>query len=146
MRIFSFIGQRKILSYLPMRVSTILVVDDEEAVREALSLVLGKAGYTVKTAANGQSGLELLQQGPLPDVILLDLMMPVMTGFEVLAALRMQPAWSAIPVVVLTAAVGDSAENLHVAAALRKPFALSDVQASIHIALASKRSQEDETR
>jgi putative two-component system response regulator len=119
----------------------VLVVDDEPAVRATLSSLLEKAGYSVESAPNGQAGLRLLQRGPVPDLIVLDLMMPVMTGFEVLAVLRKQPAWAAIPVIVLTATPGHSAEDLQVDALLKKPFDMADVQASIYVALASRRSR-----
>jgi CheY-like chemotaxis protein len=122
-----------------MKRRRVLVVDDEPAVRATLSNHLEKAGYGVESAPNGQAGLRMLQRGPLPDLLLLDLMMPVMTGFEVLAQLRLHPEWKTVPVIVLTATPGHTAEELKVDALLKKPFDLSDVQAAILVALASRR-------
>jgi CheY-like chemotaxis protein len=117
----------------------VLVIDDEPGVRAMLAAFLEKAGYRVESAPNGQAGLRALQRGPLPDLVVLDLMMPVMTGFEVLEQLRLQPAWAAIPVIVLTATPGHTPAQLQVDAILKKPFVLADVQASIHVALAARK-------
>jgi CheY-like chemotaxis protein len=122
----------------PLRV---LVIDDEPAIRATLSGMLEKAGYAVESAPNGEAGLRLLQRGPLPDLILLDLMMPVMTGFEVLKQLRLHPSLTEIPVIVLTATPGHTAAELKIDAVLKKPFNLADVQASIFVALASRRGK-----
>src|SRR5437899_9912554 len=69
---------------MAQRGGTVLVVDDEAPVLEVLRGFLTKAGYDVLAASNGAAGLELVHAGPSPDLIVLDLMMPVMTGFEVL--------------------------------------------------------------
>lgn len=119
----------------------VLVVEDIAGVREELRRILEQAAYRVETAENGQAGLRFLQRPPLPDLILLDLMMPVMTGFEVLAALRLQPHWAAIPVVVLTATPGQTADKLQVDAVLKKPFNEADVKAAIYLAMASSRAR-----
>jgi CheY-like chemotaxis protein len=119
----------------------VLVVDDEPAVRVTLSGFLEKAGYVVESASNGQTCLRVLQRAPAPDLLVLDLMMPVLTGFEVLAVMRAEPALAAIPVIILTATPGHTAKDLHVDAVLKKPFDMADVQASIHVALASRGSR-----
>ena len=80
----------------------ILVVDDEPDIRNVLEQAITDAGYTVRTAAGGQEALRLVDQAH-PGVILLDLMMPDMDGFEVLQRIRANPLTSNIPVVVLTA-------------------------------------------
>lgn len=82
---------------------TILVVDDEETQREIVSAVLGAVGYVVRAAKSGAEALDLLREaeGDVPDLILLDLMMPQMDGYEVLAELR--PDFPDLPVIVLTA-------------------------------------------
>ena len=116
---------------------TVLVIDDEETIRDVLGRFLGKAGYDVKTARDGAAALEMVHTGFRPDVIVLDLMMPVMSGFEVLSALRVNPEWSTIPVVILTATMGYSAEHLQAAAVLAKPFDSATVQAAVEKALAS---------
>ncbi len=84
------------------RPASVLVVDDDAAVRALLGQHLGRAGYDVREAEHGQAAIEAIEQR-VPDAILLDLMMPVMDGFEFLEVLRAREAWRAIPVVVVTA-------------------------------------------
>jgi CheY-like chemotaxis protein len=81
---------------------TILVVDDNENATRITARMLGNLGYDVVTALDGQRALELVA-GRAPDCILLDIMMPTMSGLEVLARLKHDPATSAIPVILLTA-------------------------------------------
>lgn len=80
----------------------VLVVEDDTATRAVLRRMLGQEGWLVDEAENGNVALARLA-GRTPDLILLDLMMPEMDGFEFLDALRGVPAWQRIPVVVLTA-------------------------------------------
>jgi GAF domain-containing protein/CheY-like chemotaxis protein len=84
------------------REAPVLVVDDDATLRELLRRILEGAGYTVVEAENGRIALERLRT-LAPGVILLDLMMPEMDGFEVVAELRRHEAWRAIPIVVVTA-------------------------------------------
>jgi two-component system chemotaxis response regulator CheY len=91
---------------------TILVVDDEGDVREALKLALELEGYRVFTAAHGREALEQLRAGLLPGVVLLDLMMPVMNGPEFLQAMRSDPRFVTLPVVIVTA-FSRMADELH---------------------------------
>ena len=79
-----------------------LVVEDDGSQREAIRGILDARGCIVKEAGNGRLALEALAGG-VPDIILLDLMMPEMDGFEVVAALQANPSWRNIPVVVVTA-------------------------------------------
>ena len=67
---------------------TVLVVDDEESVRHVASEILRFLGYSVLAAASGEKGVELVRAGARPDVVLLDLIMPGMNGFQTLQALR----------------------------------------------------------
>ena len=82
---------------------SILVIEDDENIQDIFRLALGFEGYTVTTASNGQEGLEALKEGPLPFLILVDLMMPVMDGWTFMEELQKLPAYAAIPVVVITA-------------------------------------------
>jgi len=84
------------------RPSIVLVVEDDEAQRQLVCGILGTQGWEVREAANGRLALDALANG-LPDIILLDLMMPEMDGFQLVAALQANPAWRNIPVVVVTA-------------------------------------------
>jgi len=82
--------------------ATVLIIDDDHFFTELVSLHLMLAGYTVQTAKDPAEGLRAVIDGP-PDLILLDLDLPYMSGFEVLEALRSDPASRGIPVIMLTA-------------------------------------------
>jgi signal transduction histidine kinase/DNA-binding response OmpR family regulator len=94
---------RKVVArhFAPEAGSTALLVDDDSIVREAVSSALLEAGWEVLEAENGRVGLERLAS-QRPSLILLDLMMPVMDGFDFLVELHANPEWREIPVVVLT--------------------------------------------
>jgi len=77
----------------------ILVVDDEESILKLLRVNLGRDGYELVTASNGESALELLQERR-PDLVILDIMMPGLDGFQVLGLIRQR---SNVPVIMLTA-------------------------------------------
>ena len=79
----------------------VLVVDDDPIVRAVVSQTLERAGWSIAEAENGRIALQRVA-ARRPDVIVLDLLMPVLNGFEFLAALRRDPAWRSVPVVVLT--------------------------------------------
>ncbi len=82
----------------------VLVVEDDPDIRDSIRELLESEGLTVSVAANGQEALAHLNEtGPLPDLVLLDLMMPVMDGFAFRARQRADPRLARIPVVVLSA-------------------------------------------
>jgi CheY-like chemotaxis protein len=81
----------------------ILIVEDDADICEALALTLRDEGFTVASAANGKEGLEQLQKGPRADLIVLDLMMPVMDGWQFRREQQRDPRLSAIPVVIISA-------------------------------------------
>jgi CheY-like chemotaxis protein/two-component sensor histidine kinase len=81
---------------------SILVVEDNEEQRQLVRTILAARGWRVREAANGRLALDAVE-AELPDVILLDLMMPEMDGFELVAALQVKAAWREIPIVVVTA-------------------------------------------
>jgi len=81
---------------------TILIVDDEPDIRESLSDLLEDEGYAVVTASNGKEGLEQLPRLPRPCAVILDIIMPVMSGTEFYAAMQADPALADIPVLVST--------------------------------------------
>ena len=81
--------------------TTILIVDDEQDILELLKYNLNKEGYRVLTATNGRDALQLL--GRRPNLVLLDVMMPEMDGWEVCKAIRRNPQSSTVPVIFLTA-------------------------------------------
>jgi CheY-like chemotaxis protein len=105
--------------------SKLLIVDDEVAILEALTDILSVEGYEVTTAANGAEGLDHVRKDR-PDLILLDLMMPVMDGQEMLRRLKEDPELRATPVVVMSAGRVSKSE-LQGSRFLAKPFELDDL-------------------
>jgi CheY-like chemotaxis protein len=105
---------------------SILVVEDDAATRDAVALVLEDEGYSVTGVANGQEALSHLRQTPPPNLIVLDLMMPVMNGLEFRQQQTQDPALSSIPVLVISAdgAVSQKAAALGAKDFLRKPIDL----------------------
>jgi CheY-like chemotaxis protein len=81
----------------------ILVVDDDPEIRTAMREVLVEEGYAVATAENGRAALDYLCRSEAPRMILLDLMMPTMDGWEFLSERERHPALRRIPVAVITA-------------------------------------------
>lgn len=109
------------------RLAPILLVEDDDDARMVLASALDEEGFCVEEAANGREALDRLRSGGArPRLILLDLMMPVMDGWEFRAALRQDPALAEIPIVVLTAVpqTTRAAESLEVADILTKPIDL----------------------
>lgn len=104
----------------------VLIVEDEPDLRDTLREILTLKGYTCSTAANGREALERLRQVPVPQVVLLDLMMPVMSGWELLQALEREPQSSTQPAIVVTSAVADLSElsNRYSCPILQKPIDL----------------------
>ena len=83
---------------------TVLVVEDEPDIRDAIAEALSAEGYAVVVASDGRDAMTRLQDGALADVIVLDMMMPVMDGWQFLAAKGANPALVGIPVIVTSAA------------------------------------------
>jgi CheY-like chemotaxis protein len=83
--------------------SNVMIVDDDESMRSLLEAILRREGYEVVSVAGGVQALDRLRDSPAPDLMLLDLMMPGMSGWQVLEALGESPRLAEVPVVVLTA-------------------------------------------
>ena len=111
----------------------ILVIDDEPFIRLYLEEVLADDGHEVRSARDGAEGLAVLREGPRPDLILLDLMMPRMNGWEFRGAQSADPGLSDIPVVLLSGAgdVQAEARRLGVRGFVTKPFLPVHLQAAI---------------
>jgi CheY-like chemotaxis protein len=107
----------------------VLVVDDDEDIRDTVALAIGVLGYDVRSAPDGEQAMALLGAGLQPSLILVDLMMPGMDGEAFIAALRSEPAQAAIPVVLLSGhnAARDRALQLHADACLVKPVELDEL-------------------
>lgn len=104
----------------------VLLVDDDEELRATLGAVLQAEGFEMLEAPNGLHALQQLLRTPLPDVILLDLTMPLMTGFELLDLKSEDPRIRDIPVIALTA-YDDVSAIPGVVAVVRKPFDLAQL-------------------
>lgn len=116
----------------------ILVVEDDDLIRETLQFALDLAGYRVFAAANGKEGIELLTSMPRPCLILLDLMMPVMNGWEFVEAIGHDAELTTIPIVVVTA-FAEKARSIRAHGVLSKPASLSTVLAVVSECCTSSR-------
>lgn len=107
--------------------ATVLVVEDEPGIRDLVELILSAEGYRVVTAANGWEGLERVAQDA-PDLVLLDFMMPLVDGPEVLRALASEPATARVPVVLASsvpeATALQACRNAPFTAFLQKPYSI----------------------
>ena len=92
---------------------SILVIDDDDAIREILKISLEMEGYHVMTATNGKEALDVLSHSPNQGVILLDLMMPVMNGWEFVEEFQKIEKYSKIPIIIISAC-SDRAKNIPV--------------------------------
>ncbi|GGX78673.1 response regulator [Massilia dura] len=110
---------------------TILIVDDDADIRSVLSEFLEEEGYATATAPNGREALSYLQKHPETSVVLLDLMMPVMNGFQFRASQKSTPAVAAVPVVVMTARGAFDPAEMDVQCVLAKPLDLDLLVASL---------------
>lgn len=112
----------------------IFVIEDERNISEAIRFILTREGWNVDVTADGVAALAILRAAP-PDMVILDLMLPGISGFDILRALRADPVTHAIPVLMLTAkgqsADRDEAERLGVSRFMTKPFANADVIAAV---------------
>jgi CheY-like chemotaxis protein len=118
---------------------TILLADDEYAIVEALTALLLDEGYRVVAAANGEEAIARLGEA-LPDLAILDVMMPRLDGREVLKQMRANPAWAKVPVIVMSAAARPLAPaELGDAVFLRKPFDVSALLKAIRTLLDGER-------
>jgi CheY-like chemotaxis protein len=109
-------------------VQHILVVDDDPAIRDVVADILEISDYPVQTAVNGAEALEKIRRDQ-PAAVLLDLMMPVMNGWEFLRACRKEAPCAHVPIVVMSAAreASDVADELGAQAFLAKPFELDAI-------------------
>ena len=111
---------------------TALVVDDEFGIVDVLETVLTEEGYRVLTACNGKQGLARLAEEK-PEVILLDFMMPILSGGDMLRAMASEPAYQRIPVVMISSLREDviAQRCIGYAAFLHKPFRVAAVLSTV---------------
>jgi DNA-binding response OmpR family regulator len=113
----------------------ILIADDEPSIVAALEYLLQQGGYEVLIARNGDEALELIEQR-IPDVVLLDVMMPRKSGYEICSRIRHQEEWRHIKVIMLSAKGRDAEVNKGLAIGadlyVTKPFSTRDLMTKIN--------------
>jgi signal transduction histidine kinase len=117
------------LTSLPGR---ILIVEDDRQILSIVSLLLEDEGYEVLTASDGKQALARLREGPPPDLIILDLMLPTLDGWEFRTIQRADPSLANIPVLAVSADSSAKAAAIDATSFLRKPFGAEDLLARVH--------------
>jgi DNA-binding response OmpR family regulator len=125
--------------FLPMS-KLVVLVEDEVNIAEAIRFLLGQEGWRVETLANGSGAVEVIRKAS-PDLVMLDVMLPGKSGFEILDELRGDPAMGELPVLMLTAR-GQSrdramAEKAGVSRFMTKPFSNSEMLDAVRDLIAS---------
>jgi len=117
------------------RARTVLLVEDDLDIRDILQDVLESDGFDVIPAANGKQALDFLTMNDPPgaDLVILDLMMPLITGWEVLDRMQENPRLAEIPVIVVSAVVRDKPGGAYTF--LRKPFTLETLSTAVRRSL-----------
>jgi len=129
--------------------ATILVVDDDQDIRELIQAILEAAGHDVTVAADGQEALNKLKRKPY-ELVVLDIMMPTMSGYEVLEQIRAMPSRASTPVIVVTAKHDPTGVMREVKGGavdhLAKPFLPDELEDVVARALGANRESTDERR
>jgi CheY-like chemotaxis protein len=112
-------------------VKRVLIVEDEIDLVEVLRAVLEDEGYAVDSAPNGRAALKLLDDGTAPDLLLVDVMMPVLSGDELVVQLAADPGRSHLPVVMMSAVEPAPAARAHARVFLRKPFSIEALTSTV---------------
>ncbi len=115
------------MSLTNQQCSRVMIVEDDLAIREALTEILEDEGYRVEGAANGQEAIQMLRGNTPPCLILLDLMMPVMNGWQFRAEQKQDPMLAPVPVVIISADsdLRTKAMTLEAVDFLQKPIQLT---------------------
>lgn len=121
----------------------ILIVDDEPNIVISLEYLLKREGWETSVAGDGEAALAALESQPPPDLVILDVMLPRLNGFEVCRRIRADPRWRALRILMLTAKGRDiemeKGLGLGADAYVTKPFSTKDLVARIHALLAVPR-------
>lgn len=129
--------------------ANILVVDDDADIRDLILAILEAAGHDVTLAADGQEALNKLKRKPY-ELVVLDIMMPTMSGYEVLEQIRAMPSRASTPVIVVTAKHDPTGVMREVKGGaldhLAKPFLPDELEEVVGRALAANRESTDERR
>jgi DNA-binding response OmpR family regulator len=115
-------------------VTRVLVADDDADIRDLVVVKLESAGFDVATATDGQAALDQVRADP-PDLVLLDVTMPRLTGIEVCAALRGSPATATMPIILLTADAAEPDGSDGADGYVRKPFSPRDLLSRVQSVL-----------
>ena len=110
--------------------SRVLVIEDEPNIKMVLEIILMEEGHIVMTASDGLSALEQLNHTPAPDIVFVDLHIPVLSGKSVIEKMRSDPALSNVPVVIMTGSIHNSKEfppKDYYNALISKPFDIFEV-------------------
>ena len=112
----------------------VLLIEDEPNIIEAISFILSRDGWTVHTHADGASAMDRLRAHP-PDIVILDVMLPGRSGFDILQELRQTDGFETLPVMMLTARGQakdrELAERLGVTQFMTKPFSNAEILSSV---------------
>ncbi len=123
-------------------VKSVLIVDDESYIVTSLSFVMKNAGFETGSASDGEEALKKVEE-MVPDLVILDVMMPKLDGFEVCKAIRANPAWNATRIMMLTAKGRDSEREKGLALGaddyLTKPFSTRDILKRVQEMLSEER-------
>jgi len=120
---------------------SLLVVDDDADILDALEAIFSEGGYIVHLARDGQEAVDILLDGTRPHAMILDLMMPRLNGFDVLERLKQMPRLAGLRVIVHSANRGYDADDLGVFEIVRKPSSIDDLLGSVRRAVAPPPSQ-----
>jgi two-component system, OmpR family, response regulator len=112
----------------------VVLVEDETNIAEAIRFLLGREGWRVETLANGGNAAEVIRAA-MPDLVMLDVMLPGKTGFEILSELRSDAALADLPILMLTARGQnrdrEMAEQAGVSRFMTKPFSNDEILAAV---------------
>lgn len=119
----------------------VLIAEDESHIAESLGFILEREGHKVETVPDGETVL-LRLRGGLPDLLILDVMLPGLNGFEVLKAIKSDPRLNSLPVIVLTAKTQardrEMAESIGAAIFLTKPYSNQDIVEHVRLLTAGR--------
>lgn len=116
---------------------SVLVVDDDAAVRELIAFLMEDEGYAVLTASNGLEGLDIFRKAP-PDLVILDWMMPVLDGKQFLHRMRDVPGFQRSAILVVSSVDPGEIGDLKLSGFLSKPFEISELQAAVQAILVDR--------
>ena len=126
-----------------MGTQTILIIDDEYDIISTLEMVLQLEGYDVVTAFHGLEALKILEKSVVPSLILSDVMMPVMNGYEFSKSLKQFPLLKDVPLILMSAAQIDEGQvdHSHFRLFIKKPFDLDRLLKSIFLLLDQRKGK-----